>query len=160
MDAGGLIGLYERWAERYPVRSIEDGLEQDDWMGWQELTARLGGRLQLVGDDFLTTNPVRVARGIAAGAGNAVLVKMNQIGTLTETFQVLGMARAAGWKAVVSARSGETEDAFLADLACASGAGQIKVGSVTRSERLAKYNRLLWLEREGELRWCGSAVYP
>ncbi|MBI4889297.1 MAG: phosphopyruvate hydratase, partial [Acidobacteria bacterium] len=139
---------------------IEDGLEQDDWAGWRELTARLGGKLQLVGDDFFTTNPVRVSRGMAEGAGNSVLVKMNQIGTLTETFEVLRMAREAGWTAVVSARSGETEDSFLADLASASGAGQIKVGSVTRSERLSKYNRLLWLERAGELGWRPAGVYP
>ncbi len=160
MSAGELIALYERWVERYPVRSIEDGLEQDDWEGWKELTARLGRKVQLVGDDFFTTNPARVGRGIAEGAGNSVLVKMNQIGTLTETFRVLEMARAAGWTAVVSARSGETEDSFLADLASASGAGQIKVGSVTRSERLAKYNRLLWLERAGELAWRPAERYP
>lgn len=157
VDAGELITLYERWAQRYPIRSLEDGLEQDDWAGWRELTARLGARLQLVGDDFFTTNPRRVERGIAEQAANAVLVKMNQIGTLTETFEVLGQARGAGWRAVVSARSGETEDSFLADLACASGAGQIKVGSVTRSERLAKYNRLIRLEACGELSWRPSS---
>ncbi len=160
LPAGELISLYERWAASYPIRSLEDGLEQDDWEGWRELTARLGARLQLVGDDFFTTNPARVGRGIAEQAANAVLVKMNQIGTLTEAFEVLGLARRAGWQAVVSARSGETEDSFLADLACASGAGQIKVGSVTRSERLAKYNRLLALERQGELRWRPSSAFP
>lgn len=155
-----LISLYEKWAAAYPIRSLEDGLEEDDWAGWQELTARLGARLQLVGDDFFTTNPVRVGRAIEKKAANAVLVKMNQIGTLTETFEVLSMARRAGWQAIVSARSGETEDSFLADLACASGAGQIKVGSVTRSERLAKYNRLLLLERQGELSWRPSSSFP
>jgi enolase len=160
LRAEELIALYEKWSGLYPVRSLEDGLEQDDWAGWQELTARLGGKMQLVGDDFFTTNPARVERGVRERAANAVLVKMNQIGTLTETFRVLKMARDAGWQAVVSARSGETEDAFLADLACASGAGQIKVGSVTRSERLAKYNRLLRLERDGELSWRASASYP
>ena len=108
----------------------------------------MGDRAQLVGDDLFTTNPERVRRGIAEGAGNAVLVKMNQIGTLTETFQVVDLAREAGWKAVISARAGETEDSFLADLAVATGAGQIKIGSVTRSERLAKYNRLLEIERK------------
>jgi enolase len=131
--------------------SIEDGLEQDDWEGWRELTARLGSKLQLVGDDFFTTNPKRVERGITAQAANAVLVKMNQIGTVTETLEVLELARTHGYRAVVSARSGETEDSFLADLAVASGAGQIKVGSITRSERLAKYNRLLEIEKDDGL---------
>ncbi len=148
------------WAGRYPVRSLEDGLDQDDWPGWRRLTARLGSRLQIVGDDLFTTHPSRLRHGIEEHAGNAVLVKMNQIGTLTETFQVLDEAAQAGFRAVVSARSGETEDAFLADLACASGAGQIKVGSVTRSSRLSKYNRLLWLEREGELSWKPASSFP
>ena len=116
--------------------------------------------MQLVGDDLFTTNPLRLRQGIAQGAANAVLVKMNQIGTLTETFEVLDLARDAGFLAVVSARSGETEDSFLADLACASGAGQIKVGSITRSSRLAKYNRLLALERDGELNWRASSQFP
>jgi enolase len=160
LEAGQLIALYEQWAARYPVRSLEDGLDQDDWDGWVALTARLGGRLQLLGDDFFTTNPRRVRMGIERKAGNAVLVKMNQIGTLSETFEVLDLAREAGFQAVVSARSGETEDSFLADLAVASGAGQIKVGSVTRSERLAKYNRLLELERFGGLEWRASESYP
>jgi enolase len=141
-----MLELLDRWSREYPVVSVEDGLDQDDWDGWQLLTARLGRRLQLVGDDFFTTNPDRVRRGIEAKAANAVLVKMNQIGTLAETFEVLRVAAGAGWRAVVSARSGETEDSFLADLATASGAGQIKVGSVTRSERLAKYNRLLEID--------------
>jgi enolase len=147
LDAAGMIDMLESWCDRYPLISIEDGLDEDDWAGWTQLTARLGERAQLIGDDLLTTNPRRLRRAIDEGAANAVLVKMNQIGTLTETFEVIDMARAAGWKAVVSARSGETEDSFLADLAVASGAGQIKVGSVTRSERLAKYNRLLEIER-------------
>ncbi|MBI5084666.1 MAG: phosphopyruvate hydratase [Acidobacteria bacterium] len=160
LTAEEMVELYARWAGAYPVRSLEDGLEEDDWAGWQALTRKLGSRLQLVGDDLFTTNPSRLRRGIELGAANAVLVKMNQIGTLSETFEVLEMARKAGYRAVVSARSGETEDSFLADLACASGAGQIKVGSVTRSSRLAKYNRLLGLERDGELRWCASTSYP
>jgi enolase len=149
-----MIGLLESWVNRYPVISIEDGLHEDDWGNWALLTKRLG-TIQLVGDDFFTTNPERVRRGIAEKAANAVLVKMNQIGTLTETFEVIDMARDAGWRAVISARSGETEDSFLADLAVASGAGQIKVGSVTRSERLAKYNRLLEIEKRAQLeyRW-------
>lgn len=143
-----MIDLLAGWSERYPVRSIEDALEQDDWEGWQTLTQRLGARLQLVGDDLFTTHPARLERGITLGAANAVLVKMNQIGTLTETFEVIDRARETGFAAVVSARSGETEDDFLADLATASGAGQIKVGSITRSERLAKYNRLFEIEEE------------
>ena len=146
LSSNGMIDLLERWCARFPVISIEDGLFEDDWTGWRALNARLGAKVQLIGDDFFTTNPQRVRRGIDERAANAVLVKMNQIGTLTETFEVVDMARAAGWRAVISARSGETEDSFLADLAVATGAGQIKVGSITRSERLAKYNRLLELE--------------
>lgn len=142
-ETAAMIDQLEAWCGRYPIESIEDGLAEDDWAGWKQLTDRLGKRVQLVGDDFFTTNLKRVERGIAEGCANAVLVKMNQIGTLTETFAVIDRARQAGWGAVISARSGETEDSFLADLAVASGAGQIKVGSITRSERLAKYNRLL-----------------
>lgn len=152
-----LIAMYADWAARYPVVSLEDGLDENDWPNWRRLTATLGARLQVIGDDLLTTNPVRLRRAISEHAANAVLVKMNQIGTLSETFEVLDLARAAGWRAVVSARSGETEDSFLADLAVASGAGQIKVGSITRSERLAKYNRLLALESTGELEWDPTA---
>ncbi|MBI4906861.1 MAG: phosphopyruvate hydratase [Acidobacteria bacterium] len=143
-----MVDLLADWAGRYPVRSIEDGLHEDDWAGWKILTDRLGASQQLVGDDFFTTNLARVDRGIREGCANAVLVKMNQIGTLTETFAVIDRAREAGYRAVISARSGETEDSFLADLATASGAGQIKIGSITRSERLAKYNRLLEIDRE------------
>jgi len=153
LDAGGMIDLLDEWTRRYPVISIEDGLAEDDWNHWPLLTARLGSRAQLIGDDFFTTNPTRVRRGIAEKSANAVLVKMNQIGTLTETFEVIDLARAAHWRAVVSARSGETEDSFLADLAIASGAGQIKVGSITRSERLAKYNRLLEIEKHHQLEY-------
>jgi enolase len=148
LSAYGMVDLLADWSARYPVTSIEDGLAEDDWAGWQSLTARLGESTQLVGDDLFTTNLTRLERGIETGAGNAVLVKMNQIGTLTETFAVIDRAGEAGFSAVVSARSGETEDDFLADLATASGAGQIKVGSITRSERLAKYNRLFEIERE------------
>ena len=156
LDSEEVTELLAGWALRYPVRSIEDALDQDDFEGWRRLTRRLGGQMQLVGDDFFTTNPARVREGIRQAASNAVLVKMNQIGTLTETFEVLDLAREAGWSAVVSARSGETEDSFLADLAVASGCGQIKVGSITRSERLAKYNRLLALEREGGLSFASA----
>jgi enolase len=148
------IDLLERWTRTYPVASVEDGLDQDDWVGWQRLTKRLGSKVQLVGDDFLVTNPVRVRKAIQEKCANAVLIKMNQIGTLKETFDVLQAARSGGYGAVVSARSGETEDPFLADLAVASGAGQIKVGSITRSERLAKYNRLLEIEAAEKLEYA------
>jgi enolase len=151
LTSAEMIDLLATWCARYPVRSIEDGLFEDDWDGWRRLTARLGGIVQLLGDDFFTTNPQRLQQGIATGAANAVLVKMNQIGTLSETFEVIEMAREAGYRAVISARSGETEDSFLADLAVASGAGQIKIGSTTRSERLSKYNRLLAIEHDSGL---------
>ena len=143
-----MVGLLEELVANYPIASIEDGCAEDDWIGWQELTRRLGAKIQLVGDDFFVTNPKRLFKGIRDNAANAVLVKVNQIGSLTETFEVIRMARKHGFKAVVSARSGETEDDFLADLSVASGCGQIKVGSVARSERLAKYNRLLRIEEE------------
>jgi enolase len=148
LQAGALVDLYERWVGRYPILSIEDGLAEDDWDGWQAMTQRLGAKCRLIGDDFLVTNPERLEMAIAQEAANAVLVKMNQIGSLTETFAVIDRANEASFAAVVSARSGETEDSFLADLAVASGAGQIKIGSITRSERLAKYNRLLAIEDE------------
>ena len=151
-----LIAQFGDWVRRYPVVSIEDGLDQDDWDGWKRLTAALGDRVQLIGDDLFTTNLERLRRGIEESAANSVLVKMNQIGTLTETLAVVDLAREAGFTAVISARSGETEDSFLADLAVASGAGQIKVGSITRSERLAKYNRLLEIEEIAGLRFAGS----
>jgi enolase len=137
-----------RWSVTYPILSIEDGLAEDDWDGWVRLTARLGGTVQLVGDDLFVTNPDRLWQGIERGAGNAVLVKVNQIGTLTEALAVVELARQHGYRAVISGRSGETEDPFLADLAVATGAGQIKIGSVARSERLAKYNQLLRIEEE------------
>jgi enolase len=149
LTSAEMIDLLQGWVARYPVVSIEDGLAEDDWTGWQRLNQALGERAQLIGDDLFATNPQRLERGIRERAANAVLVKMNQIGTLTETFQVIDRARAAGFRAVISARSGETEDDFLADLAVASDAGQIKVGSITRSERLAKYNRLLEIEAGG-----------
>ncbi|HVP46145.1 MAG TPA: phosphopyruvate hydratase [Bryobacteraceae bacterium] len=154
LDSDQMIDLLTGWAVRYPIVSIEDGLAEDDWAGWQKLTATLGAKMQLIGDDLFATNPARLERGIRELAANAVLVKMNQIGTLTETFQVIDRAREAGFRAVISARSGETEDDFLADLAVASGAGQIKIGSVTRSERLAKYNRLLEIENSGDVAYA------
>jgi len=153
LSSAGMAAMLERWVAEYPVVSIEDGLAEDDWEGWRTLTGKLGNRVQLIGDDLFVTNLDRLNRGIASGVANSVLVKMNQAGTLTETFAVIDRAREAGCRAVISARSGETEDPFLADLAVASGAGQIKVGSVRTSERLAKYNRLLKLE--AELDWPG-----
>ena len=132
----------------FPITSIEDGLAEDDWDGWRHLTERLGSHTQLVGDDLFATNPDRIRRGIASGVANAVLVKVNQIGTLTETFQAMALARSAGYRCVVSARSGETEDTTIADLAVATAADQIKIGSIQRSERLAKYNRLLTIADE------------
>lgn len=148
LDAGGLVELLEDLVARYPIVSIEDPLAEDDWDGWRLATERLGARVQLIGDDLFVTNPHRLRRGIGLAVANAVLVKMNQIGTLTETLEVVDAARAAGYAAVVSARSGETEDDALADLAVASGAGQLKVGSVAQSERLAKYNRLTLIEQQ------------
>lgn len=154
-----MVELLARWCASFPIVSIEDALAEDDWEGWVRLTERLG-HIQLVGDDLFTTNAARLRQGIERGAANAVLVKMNQIGTLTETLDVCTQARAAGYNAVVSARSGETEDSFLADLAAATGAGQIKIGSITRSERLAKYNRLLELEAWEGLPFAGMKPCP
>jgi len=147
-NAEGMVKRLAAWCERYPIVSIEDGLAEDDWNGWKLLTERLGARVQLIGDDLFATNAARLKKGIEAGVANAVLVKMNQIGTLTETLEVIGLAKRHGYRTVVSARSGETEDDTMADLAVATSAGQIKVGAVTRSERLAKYNRLLRIEQE------------
>jgi enolase 1/2/3 len=148
LGAPELVDLLERLVARYPIVSIEDGLGEDDWEGWALLTRRLGERVQLIGDDLFTTDLARLERGIDEGLANAVLVKMNQIGTLTETIAVIERARGAGYATVVSARSGETEDPFIADLAVATGAGQIKIGSLAQSERLAKYNQLLRIEEE------------
>jgi enolase len=159
LSTEGMIELLDEWSRRYPVLSIEDGLREDDWDGWVRLNRKLGARLQVLGDDLFATNPARLETGIGLGAANAVLVKMNQIGTLTETFRVIDRAREAGLLAVVSTRSGETEDFFLADLAVASGAGQIKPGSVTRSERLSKFNRLIEIEARSKLAYRGSAVF-
>ncbi len=156
-----LIERLVAWADRYPVISIEDGLTEEEWGGWRRLTEELGGRCQLIGDDLFVTNPERVRQGIRQGVANAVLVKMNQIGTLSDTLDVVEMARRHGYRVVISARSGETEDTSMADLAVATGAGQIKVGATTRSERLAKYNRLLRIEEELGQRavYRGAAVF-
>ena len=156
-----LVDLWADWVERYPIVSLEDGLAEDDWAGWRSLTARLGDRVQLVGDDLLVTNTQRLARAIRERAANAILIKLNQIGTVTETIQAIEMAAAAGWRSVISHRSGETEDTTIADLAVALNTGQIKTGSVSRSERIAKYNRLLRIEEElGEAaEYTGRAAF-
>jgi enolase len=148
LSSEDLARLLERWVDAYPILSIEDGMAEDDWEGWHHLTTLLGRRVQLIGDDLLVTNPERLRRAIAAGVANSVLVKVNQVGTLSETLEVIALARSAGYRPVISARSGETEDATIADLAVATGAGQIKIGSVARSERLAKYNQLLRIEED------------
>lgn len=143
-----LIGRYASWLDQYPIVSIEDGLAEDDWEGWTEMTARLGARLQIVGDDLFVTNPARLNRGIELKAANSVLIKLNQIGSVSETIRTIQLAQAHGYTAVVSHRSGETEDSFIADFVVGAGTGQIKTGSVSRSERIAKYNRLMMIERE------------
>ena len=143
-----LVEFWADWVERYPIVSLEDGLGEDDWEGWTQLTARLGDRVQLVGDDLLVTNTDRLARAIRERAANSILVKLNQIGTLTEAIEAVEMAQRAGWTAVISHRSGETEDTTIADMVVALNAGQIKTGSISRSERIAKYNRLLRIEEE------------
>jgi len=160
LSAEELTGLWEDWLDRYPIVSLEDGMAQDDWAGWRHLTQRLGSRLQLVGDDVFVTNVERIRRGVAEGSANAVLIKVNQIGTLTETLAAMAEARAAGWGCVMSHRSGETEDATIADLAVATGCGQIKSGAPARGERTAKYNRLLRIEEElgSKARYAGRGI--
>lgn len=148
LSSDEMVSYYEELCDAYPIVSIEDGLDEDDWEGWAKLTAVLGDRVQLVGDDLYVTNSVRLARGIDEKAGNAVLVKVNQIGTLTETLETIEMAKKAGFGVVLSHRSGETEDTTIADLAVATNAGQIKTGSLSRSDRIAKYNQLLRIEEE------------
>jgi enolase len=160
-DAAGMIALYKRWLDEYPIVSIEDGLAEDDWEGWTKLTAALGDRCQLVGDDLFCTNTERLARGIEGSVANAILIKVNQIGTLSETLEAIDMARAAGYLSVISHRSGETEDTFIADLAVGCGAGQIKTGSLSRTDRIAKYNQLLRIEEQlgGAAEYPGGAIY-
>ncbi|MBN34138.1 MAG: phosphopyruvate hydratase [Rhodospirillaceae bacterium] len=156
LDAAGMIGLYDDLISNYPILSIEDGLAEDDWAGWVAMTEAMGDRVQLVGDDLFVTNSTRLADGLEQGAGNAILVKVNQIGTLSETMETVDMADRGGFASVMSHRSGETEDTTIADLAVALGGGQIKTGSLSRSDRTAKYNRLLRIEEElGQ-----SAIYP
>ena len=148
LTAGQMVDFYKDWTEKYPLVSLEDGLGEDDWEGWSGLTAGLGDKLQIVGDDLFVTNTERLERGIKEKAANSILIKLNQIGTVTETMACIDMAHKAGFTAVVSHRSGETEDTFIADLVVAAGTGQIKTGSLSRSERIAKYNRLLRIEEE------------
>lgn len=145
-SSASLIELYASWLDKYPIVSIEDGLDENDWAGWKDLTEKLGNQVQLVGDDLFVTNARHLRRGIQEGAGNAILIKLNQIGTVTETLETIRIAHEAGYRSITSHRSGETEDTTIADLCVATAAGQIKTGSVCRSERTAKYNRLLWIE--------------
>jgi enolase len=156
-----MVALYKSWIEQYPIVSIEDGLAEDDWEGWAMLTRELGDRCQLVGDDLFVTNTERLARGIESGIANSILIKVNQIGTLSETLEAIEMARAAGYLSVISHRSGETEDTFIADLAVATGVGQIKTGSLSRTDRVAKYNQLMRIEEQlgGAAEFPGGALY-
>ncbi len=162
LSTSEMVQYWQAWCSRYPIVSIEDGLAEDDWTGWEVLTQALGATTQLVGDDLFVTNTDRISQGIQRGAGNSVLVKPNQIGTLTETIQAVEAARRVGWTAVISHRSGETEDTTIADLCVALGTGQIKTGAPTRGERTAKYNRLLRIERElgGAARYAGWDALP
>jgi len=160
LSSAEMVEFYADWVDKYPIRSIEDGLAEDDWEGWQALTARLGEKVQLVGDDLYVTNTKRLARGIEMGASNSILIKLNQIGTLTETFDAIDMAVRNGWSAVVSHRSGETEDTTIADVAVAAGTGQIKTGSACRTDRVCKYNRLIRIEEIlGESARYGSEIW-
>ena len=148
LDAAGMVEYWVELVDRYPIVSIEDGMAEEDWDGWVMLTERLGERVQLVGDDLFVTNSSRLQKGIELGAGNAILIKLNQIGTLSETLAAMDLAGRSGYASVVSHRSGETEDTFIADLAVATGAGQIKTGAPSRSERVAKYNQLIRIEEQ------------
>ncbi len=155
-DAAGMVAFWKEWVDKYPIRSIEDPLDENDWHAWRSLTAEIGDRIQIVGDDLFVTNTERLEQGIKDQSANAILIKVNQIGTLTETLEAMRLASRAGFNAVVSHRSGETEDTFIADLAVATGAGQIKTGSASRTDRVAKYNQLLRIEEKLGAR----AVYP
>jgi enolase len=161
-SADEMVAYYAQLVDSYPIVSIEDPLAEEDWAGWSAMTAELGRRIQIVGDDLFVTNPQRIARGIAEGAANAVLVKVNQIGSLTETFEAVEMAHRNGFRTMMSHRSGETEDTTIADLAVAVGSGQIKTGAPARSERVAKYNQLLRIEDELDdaARYAGRGAFP
>jgi enolase len=160
-SADEMIRLYQKWCATYPIVSIEDGLAEDDWDGWKALTGALGEKVQLVGDDIFCTNSEILSKGIDAGVANAILIKVNQIGTLTETLECIELARLNGYGTVISHRSGETEDTFIADLAVATGAGQIKTGSASRTDRVAKYNQLLRIaEQLGDVaHYPGGSLY-
>ncbi len=162
LSTAEMVEFWRDWCSRFPIVSLEDGLAEDDWAGWEQLTTALGSSIQLVGDDLFVTNPDRIREGISRGAGNSVLIKPNQIGTLSETILAVEAARRAGWTAVLSHRSGETEDATIADLSVALGTGQIKAGAPGRGERTAKYNRLLRIEQElgGDARYAGWSALP
>lgn len=155
-SAEEMVAFWETWCEKYPIYSIEDGLHEDDWSGWKRMTERLGSKIQIVGDDLFVTNTARLRQGIDQGIANAILVKVNQIGTLTETIDAVRLAQTNGYAAVISHRSGETEDTTIADLAVALQTGQIKTGSASRSDRVAKYNQLIRIEEDLD----DTAVYP
>ncbi len=161
-DAGGFAELLSSWVDQYPIISIEDGMDEGDWDGWKTLTEQLGGRVQLVGDDLFVTNPRILREGIDRGIANSILIKFNQIGTLTETLEAIGMAHEAGYSAVVSHRSGETEDTTIADLVVAAATGQIKTGSLSRSDRVAKYNQLMRIEEQlgADAEYAGKSAFP
>ncbi len=161
LDAAGMVEYYQGLAAKYPIRSIEDGMAEDDWDGWKALTDALGDKVQLVGDDVFVTSPVRLAQGIKKGVANSILIKVNQIGTLTETLETVEAAHKAGYRTVISHRSGETEDTIIADIAVATNAGQIKTGSLSRSERTAKYNQLIRIEEElgPAARYAGREIF-
>jgi enolase len=160
-DSAGMVRFWADWVRRYPIISIEDGMAEDDWEGWKLLTDTVGKKIQLIGDDLFVTNTERLGRGIREGIANSILIKVNQIGSLTETLQAMQMAARAGYTAVVSHRSGETEDTFIADLVVATGAGQIKTGSASRTDRVAKYNQLLRIEEElgGTAKFAGRDAF-
>ncbi len=158
-DSEQFVDYLNRWVDQYPILTIEDGMAEDDWTGWSALTQKLGKQIQLTGDDLFVTNPAILKKGIELGVGNSILIKFNQIGTLTETFDAIKMAHDAGYSATISHRSGETEDTTIADLAVATGAGQIKTGSLCRSERVAKYNRLMHIEQMSGLAYAGMDAF-
>jgi enolase len=161
IDSAAMVDLLAGWVEKYPICSIEDGCSEDDWDGWKLLTERLGAKVQLVGDDLFVTNTERLARGIQSGVANSILIKVNQIGTLTETIEAVRLAARSGYTNIMSHRSGETEDATIADLAVALSTGQIKTGSASRSDRMAKYNQLLRIEEQlGDAAQYGGPLFP
>ena len=161
LDSTGMIDVLESWVNQYPILTIEDGLDEGDWDGWKQLTERLSKKVQLVGDDLFVTNTAILSEGIEKGIGNSILIKVNQIGTLTETLAAIQMAKDAGYTAVISHRSGETEDVTIADLAVATSAGQIKTGSLSRSDRIAKYNQLIRIEEQlgAEAQYAGMGAF-